>query len=103
MSAESLGYYRHMRKRQVLGLADVVVTNRFGVWGVSAGASSVLVFCILAISLTRSTELGNDPLSAALVSATGVVSSIGWWLSFMPPAAYTRWLRRQNASEVSHG
>jgi len=103
MSVESLAYYRQMRKRQVLGLADVVVTNRFGVWGVSAGASSVLVLCILFISLTRPDALGNDPLSAALVSATGVVSSVGWWLSFMPPAAYLRWLRRQNASEVSHG
>jgi len=103
MSAESLQYYRLMRKRQGLCLADAVVTNRFGVWGVSAGASSLLIVGLLYVQLTRNVLLGSDPLSSALISATGLVNAIGWWLTFMPPAVYTRWLRGPTTQEGSHG
>lgn len=103
MSAESLQYYRLMRKRQRLGLADAVVTNRFGVWGAFAGASSVLIVGLLYVQLTRNALLGNDPLSSALISATGLVNAIGWWLTFMPPALYIRWLRGPATSEGAHG
>lgn len=103
MSAESLQYYRLMRKRQRLGLADPVVTNRFGVWGVSAGASSLLIAGLLSVQLTRNILLGDEPLSSALISATGLVNTVGWWLTFMPPAAYTRWLKDPTAKEGSDG
>lgn len=103
MAIESLHYHRLMRKRQLLGLADPVVANRFGVWGVSAGACSLLIVALLYVQLTRNALLGADPLSSALISATGLVNTIGWWLTFMPPAAYIRWLRGPLAPEATHG
>jgi hypothetical protein len=103
MACESLLYYRLMQKRQVLGLADPVVTNRFGVWGIAAAASSILLVALLTVQLTRNIMLGADPLSSALITATGVVNTIGWWLTFMPPRVYTRWLRGPVATEGSHG
>ena len=110
MSIESLRYQRLMRKREVLGLADPVVTNRFGIWGLSAAASCVLTFA-LTIVMIRSNNmfLGADPVSSAIISATGLVNTLGWWLTFMPPAVYTNWVKArserssQNSSSAAVG
>jgi hypothetical protein len=103
MSAESLRYHRMMRRRGLLGLADPVVTNRFGVWGATAGASGIVLVALLVLSLTRDALFADDPLSSALVSAAGLVNGFGWFLTFMPPARYTRWLRANSTSEAPVG
>lgn len=94
MALDSLRYQKRMKKRQALGLADPAITNRFGVWGISAAASSLLVGA-LTVVMIRSNDalLGADSLSSAIVSAAGLVNSMGWWLTFMPPLAYTNWIR----------
>ncbi len=107
MAADSLAYQRRMRKRQLLGLADPAVTNRFGIWGVSAASSSLLM-AALAIVMIRSQNafLGADEISSGIVSAAGIVNTLGWWLTFMPPSAYTGWIRTRaglEAAEPSDG
>jgi len=90
-----------MRKRQALGLADPVVTNRFLMWGVGAALAS------LGTGIATVTALLTDvsPLeSAAIVgssSAHGFAAAIAIWLAFLPPAPYQRWLRRRHAQTTA--
>jgi len=93
MSIESLRYWRLMRRRLALGLADAEVTARFAVWGASAGIGSVLLVALLAVSLTRVGTFQEDPLTLVLVCSAGIVNTAGWWLTFMPPRRYSEWLR----------
>jgi len=100
MAFDSLNYHKRMQKRQLLGLADPAVTNRFGVWGLAAAASGLLVAALTATMIqSHNAQLGADDLSSAIVSATGIVNTIGWWLTFMPPVAYTNWIRARAALE----
>jgi hypothetical protein len=93
MSVEALRYQSKMQRRLALGLADRVVTNRFGVWGVSSGISSALIAVLTYLMASNPNGLlGNDIASSAIVSASGLVSTFGWWLTFMPPKAYTTWI-----------
>jgi len=89
---ESLVYYLRMRRRAAIGLADPELQNRFGVWGgamvTGALLSVVTGFCSLA-----GLRIGVDPLPSLCVAASGLVNSLGWWLSFAPPAAYLNRLR----------
>lgn len=97
-SIESLRYWGLMRKRQALGLADLETTVRFAVWGMSAGIGSLLLIALFVVSLTREGLFQDDPATAALVSVAGLVNAVGWWLTFMPPLFYTRWLKSRTAS-----
>jgi hypothetical protein len=45
--------------------------------------------------------LGADNMSSAIVSATGIVNTLGWWLTFMPPVAYTKWVRGRAELEAA--
>lgn len=93
-AAESLAYYGRMRKRQALGLADPVVTNRFLVWGAGAGLSTALTLVTVAMTASGG---ANSPLSQAAATTAGLVNAAVWWISFSPPAAYLRWVRGANA------
>jgi len=100
MAVDSLAYQRRMQKRQLLGLADPAITNRFGVWGISAAASSLLVAALTVVMFrSHNAALGADNASSAIVSAAGIVNALGWWLTFIPPAAYTTWIRKQAGLE----
>lgn len=87
-SAESLHYYGRMRRRQRVGLADAVVTNRFFVWGFGSAAGASVLAGLLANSLVA----GSEAVASALISASGLVSTLTGWLAFAPPSAYRRWL-----------
>jgi hypothetical protein len=100
MALESLRYYARMRKRQALGLADPVVTNRFLVWGAGEGVSGLLVLVLFLIAVTREEVLIADPLFALLAALAGLVNALVWWLSFMPPEVYLRWVRGSAAEGV---
>jgi hypothetical protein len=102
MAIDSLAYQRRMQKRQLLGLADPAVTNRFGVWGIAAAASSLLVAALTVVMIrSHKALLGADDLSSAIVSAAGIVNTLGWWLTFMPPVAYTKWIRARAGLEAT--
>jgi hypothetical protein len=94
VTAESFAYYRRLRKRQRIGLASSIVTNRLAVWGTTAGTSSLVLVGIFLVSVVRNVVPGEDPLSSALISAAGLINGLGWWLTFMPPVWYTRWVER---------
>jgi hypothetical protein len=91
-AAESLRYRALLRRREALGLADPVVTNRFLLWGV------VGIFSFLSlVGPTVAAIAGVDTTENALVRLTtavaGMACSTALLLAFTPPRAYVRWLR----------
>ncbi|MFI5315579.1 MAG: hypothetical protein ACHQ6T_07750 [Myxococcota bacterium] len=90
---EGFRYYRMMRKRMTLGLADAVVTNRFLLWTFS-GLTSVAWISVSAIMLAVGYNLATNPINVSATCAGGILNTVFLVLIFMPPAAYTRWLTR---------
>ncbi|HTO07417.1 MAG TPA: hypothetical protein VMR86_10220 [Myxococcota bacterium] len=94
---EGLRYYRMMRKRMALGLADAVVTNRFLLWGLN-GLTSVGWVSVSVIVFLAGGNLATSPLVVSTTSGGGFANTIFLLLIFMPPAAYTRWIERSARS-----
>jgi len=99
-SFESLRYWVLMKRRARLGLADPVVTNRFFLWGLGAGAAGLGsgLATILSIVTGLSTQA---PAIVASSSAHGFVAALAIWLAFLPPAVYVRWIGRPDAEEIA--
>jgi hypothetical protein len=93
---EGLRYWRMMRKRMALGLAEPAVTNRFLLWGLNGLVSVTWISASIAL-LAAGENPGTHPLGIAVVSAGGVGNAVLLLLIFMPPAAYTRWVERSAA------
>ena len=92
--SESLHCWRKLRRRQALGLADPVVTNRFLVWGI--GGMAGVALCLPNIhSLLAGRAILVEPAALSVMAGTGVLLSATWYLTFFPPAAYLRRLRRR--------
>ena len=90
---EGLRYYRMMRKRMALGLADAVVTNRFLLWGLN-GLTSVGWLSVSISMFAAGVNLATNPVVVATTSGGGVANTVFLLLIFMPPTAYTRWVER---------
>jgi hypothetical protein len=98
---EGLRYYRMMRKRMALGLADAVVTNRFLLWTLS-GLTSVAWISYSALMLAAGENLARNAANVSVTCAGGVLNTLFLVLIFMPPAAYTRWVERSaRASQLA--
>ncbi len=100
---ESYRYWRSMRRREGLGLADPILTNRFLLWSIWTGAVTLLPMISLAIRTIGIVTLGNDqfageatadlmPMVLQLIRVLFVfiapVAAVALSLSFFPPAAY---------------
>ena len=92
-SGEALRYWDRMRRRVRLLLADPVVSNRFLLWGLGAGAagfgSAVGGF------MQWWTQLPPIELPWVMLSSSlhGLAAAVAMWLAFVPNASYTRWVR----------
>lgn len=95
---ESLRYWRMMRRRVALGLADRLVTHRIALWGV--GMLGALVGNLFTIySFGRGAGVIQVGSAANLVPATaGMIAAICLFFGFMPPAFYRRWLEGRSAA-----
>jgi hypothetical protein len=91
-SAEALVYWRKMRRRLRLGLADPLVTNRFFLWGLGAGAAGVGS----AVGIAAQLVTGRSPLELSWVmlssSLHGLVAAVAMWLAFLPTRSYLRFI-----------
>jgi hypothetical protein len=92
-SLESLLYWRRMRRRWHLGLADAVVRNRFLLWGVGAGSACIGSSVGAAVALLTGASSSSYPAAHLLLSAFGLVAAVAMWLAFQPPARYVRRVR----------
>ena len=96
-AVESLACWDAMRRRVALGLADPVVANRFLIWGIAIGAGALALLLGPVIHI-----LGAGSPAALLLAAwaatLGLVSLLGYALTFFPPKPYRRWVARHAAA-----
>lgn len=93
-AVESLLYWRPLRRRLALGLADPVVVNRLLLWGVSGLVVAGMVFQI-GVRAQRGGLVLHDPVALATIACAGVVVGLAWWLAFLPPDRYLARVRRR--------
>lgn len=97
-SVESFGYWRKLRRRVALGLAEPLVVDRFRLWGLAAASATTI-----SLSATGLHALGLDPaasLQGALVVGTlGPVAATSMGLAFLPPAFWRRRVERRHAAD----
>jgi hypothetical protein len=97
-ASEAILYWDKMRRRERLGLADPTVTNRFLLWGIAAGAAGLGTS--IGVTFQMATGIASAEVPALLLSSSlhGLVAAIAMWLAFVPPNAYTRWIRAQSSA-----
>jgi hypothetical protein len=95
MALESLRYHALLRRRMALGLADPVVTNRFFVWGAGTGVTCILVLMLMVLYIQGHTLMTHSLAASLVVTLCGIAYTVVPWLTFVPPAAYVRLVRRR--------
>jgi hypothetical protein len=93
LTAESLRYWRLMRRRSALGLANPLVTNRFVLWGIGSLFTAVAIWTASApfFFIDRPELMQALAPTIHLATATaGLVSISCSYLAFLPPAWYRR-------------
>lgn len=110
---ESFRYHRLMKRRQALGLADAVVTNRFALFAVWTGALvglPALLFVVRTWAL-RSSEGGRLMTTEGTLGAPawllvfgllgfGLSAAAALWLSFFPPRVWLDRVRARRSAAV---
>lgn len=95
---EALICWVRARRRARIGLGDPVVANRFALWG----AGSTIAFGLdvaLAMLALSGADFARDALPRLLISVSGLANAVVWFLSFTPPAAYSRWIAARALQE----
>lgn len=93
---ESLRYHGLMRRRLALGLADPVVANRFLLWGCGCGVTSLTALGMLG-SAAAGLPVAIHPVPLMMTSVAGTIIACCWYLTFLPPAGYLRWVGSHTA------
>lgn len=99
MAAEAARYYRLMRRRLGLGLADPVVTNRFLLWALASLSMAASIWIVNVPSLSGAVPGSADAIrlrdvSMLSTSGFGITTVCIYWLTFFPPDWYRRRLGR---------
>jgi hypothetical protein len=95
VAVEALLEWSRARKRMALGLSDPVVVNRFLLWG-SMGVVLALNGGVAMILEARGLSPMTDALPALWLGLNGAVAGVLMFLTFVPPASYTAWIRRRH-------
>lgn len=90
--AEALTYWRRMRRRLALGLAEPEVVNRFWLWGAGSLAVATQSLGMLVPMYFGVAPLSNLPTLLG-IGVASVVSSCCWLCAFLPPEAYLERVR----------
>jgi hypothetical protein len=85
-------YHRLLRRRLRLGIADPVVTNRFGLYAAATGLA-LLTNLVGSAFWWLHVEMITSPLGGTLLFVLGTSSSVLMMLAFLPPRAYLAWVR----------
>jgi hypothetical protein len=91
-ATESLLYWRQMRRRLELGLAEPLITHRFLLWGLGIGAAGWGSALSLVGQTVLDRGMADVPLLMLSNSLHGLVAAVLMWVAFVPPVAYRRWL-----------
>ena len=91
-ATESLLYWRLMRRRLALGLADPLVTNRFLLYGVGIGSAGVGSIVSVAAQELLGKGMAEMPLLMLSNSLFGLLAAVCMGVAFLPPRAWRRWI-----------
>jgi hypothetical protein len=89
------GYWRMLRRRLSLGLADPVVVNRILLWSTAAGAIT-LQYLYSTLRLVVTGESSVAGFGAAFISSLGLIAAGTMFLAFFPPRSYLRGIERRS-------
>jgi len=94
---EALAYWRKLRRRMALGLADPLVTNRMALWGI--GMSGAFVANLFSMwSLRNGADILQVGHISNLVPAfAGLLAAGCLFFGFLPPARYVRHITKRTA------
>jgi hypothetical protein len=97
---EPLVYHAKLRRRVQLGLAEPLVVDRFLLWGIGSLARAALIVMgpfgeWLVPGLDEAGRRVFTTASLWLASALGLTTTLAYWLTFNPTAAYARWVERR--------
>jgi hypothetical protein len=95
-TCESLSYYRRLRLRLRLGLAEITVVNRMLLWGLMTLAAGIAV--VLGVVGMLAGSFLSAP-AVLVLSCLGMVHACCLFLAFQPPSWYRDWLTRRAAAE----
>jgi hypothetical protein len=90
---ESYAYWRRMKRRLAIGLADPLVCNRFLLWTLasisSLGSIWIVNVPVLLRPFVSEADLPGLTVVSLLVTAVFGLGTVGmYWLTFFPPAWY---------------
>lgn len=93
-SLEAWNHHRMLMRRQRIGLADPVVTNRMRLWTITM---YVALAATLGFSALKSwgIPVTGTALGLGLSAIGGLISAGCLWLAFVPPSAYLASVRRR--------
>ena len=86
-------YWRMLRRRLSLGLADPVVVNRILLWSAAAWAITLQYLYSTSVVVVTG-ESSVSGFGVALVSSLGLIAAGTMLLAFFPPRSYLLWLER---------
>ena len=96
---ECARYHRLLRRRLRIGLADPVVTDRFGLYAAATGMA-VLTNSFGQLYWWIGVEMLTDEIGALLLLVLGSGSTVLMWLAFLPPRAYLERVRARSTAEA---
>jgi hypothetical protein len=91
--------YRMARRREALGFADPVVTNRLLLW-CWVGWASCANNGVATLLHVQGKSPTTDPFAAMVLSLGGSMGALLLYLAFLPPKRYLRFIERRGA--VAH-
>jgi hypothetical protein len=96
---EALRFRRAYVKRAQLGLADPVIANRFLLFSIWTSTLALMPLVLLAVTLASgdSSEAYRARVMVP-VGVAGAVCLVSIFLTFLPPAAYLRYIARRASS-----
>jgi hypothetical protein len=93
---ECAHYHVLLRRRLRIGLADPVVTDRFGLYAAATGMA-VVTNSVGQLYWWLGVEMLTDAVGALLLLVLGSGSTVLMWLAFLPPRAYLARVRARTA------
>jgi hypothetical protein len=95
-AVEGLLYHDKLRRRLAVGLADPVVADRVRLWGLSGMTAGALLIHVAWLAWRGGMVL-HDPSALIVTSVAGIATAALWYLAFLPPQAYLRWVQNGSA------
>ncbi len=91
-AASAIWYWRQLRRRLRLGLADPVITQQVLLWGIASGTAVGIVGTIMVYQFGMGITPLDTPVGMAWLAVFGLVTGVTLYLAFFPPTFYRHWI-----------